>query len=151
MNATTQTAATIDINALTPEQLKAVRQQLKAQVTARAGNREAWTTLVDGMLQDKVNGEWAYTTADILTALIAAKLETEQTGDERAEQLKRIQTRKQKLHKADAANKDKYGFKPTAHGPMTLSADTVVDWLMTEGNVNKLSNADKKAILKQLA
>jgi hypothetical protein len=151
----------LDISKLSAEQLKQLKAQLNAQrktVNDKRGGRYAIT---DAMLKEKdENGGFKHTTGDILAALQAKSDETgvptTLTKDERAEWLKKIQTRKQYLEKLtdEAGNlvhaEGTFGYKPSAGGFTALTPDRVVDWLLDDANVEKLTPADRKAILKAL-
>lgn len=130
----------INIATLTPEQLVALTQQLKAKAKqerkANAGNRDAWKSLVDSMLQEKDGTAFKHTTADMLAALQAKSLVASNlTPDQRAEELKKIQTRKQKLEKMRNDDgtlkyaKGTFGYKASPHvvGPLTL--ERVLAWI----------------------
>ena len=144
---------TIDITALTPEQLKAVRAQLKAVAKASrdtVGDRYA---VIDPMLK-AVDGQFIHTTSDILTALQDKGLVPKDLGKEdRAEWLKKVQTRKQYLE--HLTNKDgtlvhdkgSLGYKSSG-GFMALTADRVMDYVIE--HAESFSAADRKAIIKAL-
>ena len=145
----------INITSLTPEQLKQVKAQLNAQRKQLSGGRDARYAIIDRMLQERDGESFRHTTTDILTALQDAKLvDATLAKDNRAEWLKKIQTRKQSLQKL--ANEDgtlvhaegTLGYKPSAGGIGALNADRIIDWLMDEANLAKLTPADRKAILK---
>jgi len=121
----------ISLEQLTPEQLVALKNQLKAQKKARSSNREVWVETVDKMLQEKENGQFKNTTADILDALQVAKA---WDGQEREVELKKVQTRKQLHVKKDASNKDKYGYKASEHG-FQLTEAKVVAWFTSQDKV----------------
>jgi hypothetical protein len=108
------TTSTITLAQLTPEQLLALKGQLKAEKKAKSSNRVGWVATVDKCLQEKeLDGTFKNTTADILEALQIAKV---WNGQEREVELKKVQTRKQLLVKKDQANKLKYGYKTSEHG-----------------------------------
>jgi hypothetical protein len=145
MNATTH----INVSDLTPAQLKAIKAQLKAQAKANGAQLEERRTIIDAMLQEQDDTGFKHTTADILAALQEAQLvETTLAKEDRAEWLKKIQTRKQDLEKKPEYA-GKVGYKASGHG-FTLTPDRIVDWLMDEVNAAKLTAADRKAIIKAM-
>lgn len=122
----------IDINALTKEQLKAVRDQLKAAAAERKAERGKWTEIVDAMLHAKDDGsEFSYTTVDIWTSLYEAGLEELDPAetddqDQRDSVLKRIQARKQVLVKAG----HDVGYKAAPKTAVTnYNFNNVIAWL----------------------
>ena len=137
----------INVSDLTTEQLKAIRTQLKAQAKQngeRLGERRA---IIDAMLQDQDDTGFMHTTADILAALQEAGLVSVTLDkDERAEWLKKVQTRKQDLEKKPEFA-GKVGYKASSHG-FSLTPDRVVDWLLT--NSESLTPVDRKAIIKAM-
>lgn len=150
----------MNIAELTAEQLTAIQAQLKAQASERlkeqAKTKDARYAIVDSMLATKLEaGGFMYTTSDILLKLQEQKLVGELSKEDRAEYLKKIQTRKQNLEKLRDKTgtlvhaPGKFGYKPSAGG-FTINADRVIDWLMEDENVATLSAADRKAILKAL-
>jgi hypothetical protein len=140
--------ANITLASLTPEQLKVLKAQLKAQAKANGGNLEARRAIIDRMLQEIEGTGFKHTTADILSALQEAKLvDKELDKHDRSEWLKKIQTRKQDLKKKPEYT-GKVGYKASAHG-LRLNADTVKDWILE--NPAKLTPADRKAIIKSLS
>lgn len=149
----------INIATLTPAQLAELKKQFSAQRKVVADGRADRYTIIDRMLADTEQpGVWRHTTSDILVALQTepkCQVPTVLSAEDRAEWLKKIQTRKQHLEKlTDEAGalvhgKGKFGYKPSAGG-FTLTPDRVVDWLMSDENVATLSKADKAAILKAM-
>jgi hypothetical protein len=144
----------IDITKLTPAQLAQVADQLKAKRKLDAGDVKARWAIIDRMLAEKDGDAFKHTTADILTELQTAKIvRTDLTKDDRAEWLKKIQTRKQHLEKLTDESgklvhaKGTLGYRPSAGG-FTMTPDRVVDYIIEHGD--KLSPADKAAILKAL-
>ena len=132
---TTPTPATsnvVTLAQLTPEQLLALKCQLKAEKKAKSSNRGTWVATVDKCLQEKENGQFKNTTADILQALLVAKA---WDGNEREVELKKVQTRKQLHVKKDAANKDKYGYKASEHG-FGITLPRVIAWLATASDTD---------------
>jgi hypothetical protein len=137
------------VSDLTPAQLKAIKAQLKAQAKANGAQLEERRTIIDAMLQEQDDTGFKHTTADILAALQEAQLvETTLAKEDRAEWLKKIQTRKQDLEKKPEYA-GKVGYKASGHG-FTLTPDRIVDWLMDEVNAAKLTAADRKAIIKAM-
>lgn len=125
----------ITLDQLTPDQLKALSQQLKATSTAKRKSAKDRWPIVDTMLTEKDGTGFKHTTADILTALQAKSLvDKDLSPDARAEALKMIQTRKQKLEKM--RDKDgklvhaegKFGYKPSAHGVGPLTVERILAW-----------------------
>lgn len=149
---------TVNISDLTVEQLAALKAQLKAQAKANGANLKERNAIIDRMLTEKDGTEFRHTTADILAALQTAKIvEATLAKVERAEWLKKIQTRKQLLEKQ--ANEDgtpkyakgTFGYKASAHVIGALTPDRVVDWLMDDAHVATLTASDRKAIIKALS
>lgn len=146
---------TIDLSKLTDEQMTQIRAQLKAQRATLADGRAERYTIIDRMLVEKDDTGFKNTTADIRAALVTAKLipAHQQNPEDMKEWLKKIQTRKQHLEKETNDDgtlkyaKGTFGYKLSAGG-FTLTPDRVIDWLMDEGNLARLSAADRKAILK---
>jgi hypothetical protein len=146
----TQAPATIDLNQLTPEQLTIVRKQLREAAKANGATLEQRNSIIDKMLQERDGAEFKHTTANILEALQAAKcVPATLDKHDRTEWLKKIQTRKQLLE-TKPEFKGKVGYKASGGFGAALTADRVIDWLMTEGNTAKLTPADRKAILKAI-
>jgi predicted transcriptional regulator len=139
----------INVSELTAAQLKAIKAQLKAQAKANGAQLEQRRAIIDRMLQETDDSGFKHTTSDILAALQSAGLvEAAPSKEDRAEWLKKIQTRKQDLErKPEYAGK--VGYKASAHG-FTLTPDRIVDWLMDEANTSKLTAADRKAIIKAM-
>jgi hypothetical protein len=141
---------TIDIAKLTPEQVLALSRAIKAKSKARSGDPKARATVIDAMLQEREGDGFKHTTADILSALQSkAIVSSALTADERAVEIKKIQTRKQLLvgkgttDAEVAALKLKYGYKVSANGFM-ITADRIVAWL------TDATPADKAIIRKAL-
>jgi crotonobetainyl-CoA:carnitine CoA-transferase CaiB-like acyl-CoA transferase len=137
--------APITLASLTPDQLKALHAELKAQKKARSATRGDRNTLLDKMLQEKDGAEFKHTTADILAAMQAKSLVASNLSkEERAVELKHIQTRKQLLEKKPEF-KGKVGYKASA-GFNTLTLDRVCEWLSTQD----LSKADEQRIINAM-
>jgi hypothetical protein len=131
---------------LTPEQLAELNKQLKAQRKANSSNRKGWNEIVDKMLHEKDGDEFKHTTADILAALMNAKLEPSSMDSEaRANLLKKIQTRKQLLvAKLKAENKPiDVGYRASATG-FSLTPDKVIAYLKS------LDASQRKPILASI-
>jgi crotonobetainyl-CoA:carnitine CoA-transferase CaiB-like acyl-CoA transferase len=123
-------AQTIDIATLTPEQLAAITKQLRDSKRAKSGDPKKRNPIVDKLLQEKDGTEFKHTTADILAALQAANVVAATlTPEERAAELKKVQTRKQLLVKKPE-NKGKYGYKQSANG-FSVTLARVLEWLKT--------------------
>ena len=124
------TAQPITLESLTPEQLASLHKQLKAQRKEKSKSRESRNTLLDRMLQEKSGDEFKHTTADILAALQAdGFVSSNLSKEDRAIELKHIQTRKQLLDKKPEF-KGKVGYKASA-GFNTLTLGRVCVWLDT--------------------
>lgn len=133
---------TIDINALTPSQLTALKRQIAAARKAKTGDHAARNAIIDRMLI-ALDGEFVHTTSDILVALQSADVVARVlTAEERAAQLKMIQTRKQKLSKKNPTIA--YGYKASATGLGALTLPRVQSWIATA------SADDRKTILATL-
>ena len=141
---------TIKLADLNPEQLATLQRQMREAAKAdRAKVKDRWA-VVDPMLQERDGAEFKHTTADILVALQAAKLAPATLEkEERAEWLKKIQTRKQVMEKEEG-QAGLWGYKASG-GFRALTADTVVDWLLDDENLAKLTQADRNALIKQLS
>lgn len=135
---------------LTPEQLTALKAQLKAATKARSATRGDRNATVDAMLQERDATGFVHTTSDILSKLQAANL-VPSTLDkaERAEELKKIQTRKQLLD-AKPEFAGKVGYKASPLGVRAISHDAVIDWLMDDENLKSVTPAERKAIIKAM-
>jgi hypothetical protein len=124
------TTSTITLAQLTPEQLVALKTELKTQKKAKSSNRGTWVFTVDKCLQEKeLDGTFKNTTADILQALQIAKV---WDGNEREVELKKVQTRKQQLVKKDEANKLIYGYKASEHG-FGMTVEKATSFLIAQG------------------
>ncbi len=138
----------ITLDQLTPEQLKALATQMKAASSAkRKGAKDRWP-IVDAMLAERDGNGFKHTTGDILVALQAKSLvDKDLSAEARAEALKMIQTRKQKLEKmVDEHGKrvhpeGKFGYKPSANGVGPLTYERVTHWIL-----NTASDEDVKRL-----
>lgn len=129
----------ITLDQLTPEQIAALSKQMKQATTAKrksAGNRWA---VVDPMLKSKDANGFKHTTADIVAELQSkALLPKDLNAADRAEALKMVQTRKQKL--AKLRDKDgklvhaegSIGFKQSANG-LVLTVERCIEFLNQHG------------------
>lgn len=134
----------IKLTDLTAEQLLTLTKQLKATAQAQrkagAGTRTAWKSLVDNMMREKDATGFKHTTADVLAALQAKSLVAKEFN--RAEELKKIQTRKQKLAKLrDKAGKlvhaeGTLGFKASLTGVGALTVERCIAFLNANGYPN---------------
>ena len=126
-----QNTTPIDLATLTPAQQSALRKQLAAALKASQPSTESRYAVIDPMLATKDGDSWKYTTADILAALqdksVVAK---ELSSEDRAEWLKRIQTRKQHLVKKSP---NAYGFKQSLAGVGVLTLERVQAWATANG------------------
>jgi hypothetical protein len=130
---TTPASPGLSLADLTPEQLASLTKQIKEQRKAKGSNRKEWVTIVDKMLHETTEdkSEFAHTTADILAALQEAKLEpVTMSSEDRAETLKRIQTRKQLLAKKLVAEGKvvDVGYKASSTG-FALTPDRVISYM----------------------
>lgn len=143
-------AGGVDISKLTPEQLANLQKQLKARKNETKGSKEERFKIIDGMLQDKVEGtnEFRFTTRDILNKLRENNLVDVTATD--ADEIKKIQARKQHLEKKtdEKGNlvhpEGTFGYKQSATG-FIMTTDRIAAWF-TEENVAKLTDAQRKAI-----
>lgn len=148
---------TIDLSKLNDKEIMALRKQLLNANRMDKSELEKRNTVIDGMLQVKENGEFKWTTRDILNELIKSKVvKADISKADQGEWLKKIQTRKQLLEKQtneDGSLKHKpgtFGYKFSGVFGNILTSDRIVDWMLDDDNVKKLSPADKAAILKAL-
>lgn len=124
----------IDLSTYTPEQIRALRSDLRKQGKQSRGSVDARWAVVDPMLQERNDDGFLHTTADILTRLQSESVAPAELSDEnRRWWLKVIQTRKQRLEKLvkDGAlvhPVGSIGFRASATG-FVLSVDRVVAWL----------------------
>jgi len=133
----------ITLDQLTPEQLAQLSKQLKATSTAkRKGAKDRWP-IVDTMLATKDGDGFKYTTAEIVAALQdKGMLDKTLAPEARAEALKMVQTRKQKLEKMRTKEgalvhpEGKFGYKPSAHGVGPLTVERIVAWVSTASQVD---------------
>lgn len=141
----------IKLSDLTGEQIVALRKQMRAEAKANGQTLEARNTLLDRMLQERDGVEFQHTTSDILVALQTAKLAPATLDKaDRAEWIKKIQTRKQLMEKKDG-NAGKFGYKASSHSFGALTGDKIVVWLSNKDNVKLLSREDVAAIKRVLA
>jgi hypothetical protein len=150
---TQATTPAFDLASLTPAQLATLQHQLHDKTKADRGDRTQWNTLVDSMLQEKVDGSFAHTTGDILAAL-QAKGVTKPTPEKEgyATEIKRIQTRKQLLEKQrDKAGhllkpEGTYGYKASANSFGPMNKAKILAWLAVAANIETLTPAEATVI-----
>lgn len=122
--------ATLDITKLTPVQLQALTKQMTAMRKAKSGDAGKRNKVIDAMLQEKNGTEFKHTTGDILGKLQSENIVSKSlTSDERAGELKKIQTRKQLLDKKPEF-KGKVGYKVSAAG-FAVTLDRVLTFIAT--------------------
>lgn len=144
----------LDIASLTPDQLAKLQRQLKEHKKATAIDHESWVTIVDKMLHEKDETGFRWTTADILSTvqnkgIVPPTID----ADRRAQEIKRIQTRKQLLEKKrdDKGNlMHDVGYKPSTNAFGPLTAERVMEWLMVPANLEAMTPTQVEACMKQL-
>lgn len=148
------TPVILDIASLTPDQLAKLQRQLKEHKKATAIDHESWVTIVDKMLHEKDETGFKWTTADILsTAQNKGIVPPTIDADRRAQEIKRIQTRKQLLEKKrdDKGNlMHDVGYKPSTNAFGPLTAERVMEWLMVPANLEAMTPTQVEACMKQL-
>lgn len=121
MKTTNVEVTPIDLSTLNAEQLKALRKAMSARAKSRTGDIGKRNKLIDAMLHETEGDGYRNTTSDILAALQAKDIVAKDlTVDERAVELKKIQTRKQLLVKKDPTAKVGYKVSPTGIGALTV-------------------------------
>ena len=102
------------------------------------------------MLAEREGDGFKHTTSAIVEALQAKGLvDKELSAEARAEALKMVQTRKQKLEKAVDKDgklihgKGKFGYKPSAHGVGPLTVERILAWVAgaPQAEVDRLTKA----------
>lgn len=146
--------ASIDLNALTPEQLLKLTKQLAERRKADKGDHKQWVIIVDAMLRERDGEGFKYTTSDILAATVAKGIVP--ASADRPIQLKRIQTRKQLLEKqrddkGNLVNEGKVGYKASANSFGVLDGAKIVAWLSVTANTELLTVAQATAISNAVA
>lgn len=138
----------VDISKLTPEQLLNLQKQLKARKAEKSGDKKERFAMIDSMLKVKEDGEFKYTTRDILNNLIKNNLAD--PAAEASEEIKKIQARKQHLEKLtdEKGNlvhpKGTFGYKQAAVG-FVMTPERIVAWF-TKENVAKLNDAQRGSV-----
>lgn len=142
----------ITLDQLTPDQLKALHGQLKAGATIKRKTAKLRWPLVDAMLAEREGDGFKHTTAGIVVALQGKGLvDKDLSAEGRAEAIKMVQTRKQKLEKMVGEDgklvhgKGKFGYKASAGGFGPLTVERVITWLAT---ASKTDIAKVKAACK---
>ena len=147
---TAQQQAQLDLIMQDPTLLNLMRKQVHARQSIPKDLVTQRNALILADLQMRgEDGGFKWQTADILAHIIAAdcipsvKTVTDLNTHDRKEWLKKIQTRKQ-LHEKTTEFQGKVGYKPTITG----IGDPVA---MMKAKLAHMSDADKKAMLKELA
>lgn len=126
----------IKIEQLSQEQIKQLRAALKAQAKSNTGNISKRNGIIDRMLHEQdEDKQFKHTTADILSALVSAKVYPEQkSSEDRAKALKMIQTRKQHLvAKGDTA----VGYRKTETGIGGMTIESCIAYLVKHTTVDE--------------
>lgn len=148
----------IDITKLTPEQLKALRSQLKEVKKQTTGKKDERFKIIDDMLKEKTeDGKgFKHSTRDILNVLVKEKLVDTTVPDYDSAEIKKIQARKQFLEKKtdEKGNlvypKNTFGYRPSDHAGFALKPSRITEWLADDDNVKLLSAEQKATIVKKL-